>query len=213
MKSIFVPTDFSACAANATHAAIELAAAYQATLHLHTIIDLPQGSPGMEKSQNAETNQAIHNAELLLKEWEGIAKEKNAPIKTGWATGNLITFTEAFTQSNNIDFVVMGSHGASGKNEYFLGSNTQKVVRRIHCPVLIIKEELKDYKIKNVVFASNFNSSDKRSFQYLLDFVKIFKPNIHLTQVNTSSWFREPYVLVKAAMEDFKNMAKVMDIP
>jgi len=216
MKNIFVPTDFSACATNATHAAIELAAAYQATLHLYTVIDRPKDWSQLRETDRigrVETDQDIHNAEVLLKEWEQIAKKKNAPIKTGWATGNLLEFIESFLPENDVDFVVMGSHGISGKSEYLIGSNTQKVVRAVHTPVLIIKEKLKDYKIRSVVFASNFNTSDKRSFEYLLDFVKVFKPTIHLTQVNTSSWFGEPYVLVKEAMNDFKKIAEEKGMP
>ena len=42
MKNILVPTDFSACAKNATYAAMELAATYRGTLHLCSIIDAPE---------------------------------------------------------------------------------------------------------------------------------------------------------------------------
>ncbi|MFK7808904.1 MAG: universal stress protein [Saprospiraceae bacterium] len=211
MKNIFVPTDFSACAAHATHAAIELAAAYRATLHLYTALNPRTKFTKTDNDQNSESEelaQEIKNKELLLKKWEEIAKDKNAIIKTGLVQEDLLHFIESFIPENNVDFIVMGSHGASGKNEYILGSNTQKVVRLVQTPVLIIKEKLKDYKIRNVVFASNYNLSEKRSFKYLLDFVKVFKPTIHLVQINTSSWFGESYIVVKSAMDDFRKMAE-----
>ncbi len=209
MKNILVPTDFSACASHATYAAMELAAAYRGTLHLYSVVDSPKGWSEMtdgERSKHPEVIQSIHNTKVLLQEWEQIAKKKNAPIVTGWIHGDLVDQIKTYVLSHQIDFLVMGSHGASGKKDYLIGSNTQKVVRSVHIPVLIIKEKVKDYRIKKVVFASNFDTSEKKAFQYLLDFVKPFKPEIYLTQINTTSWFGQPYTLVKAAMEDFKAM-------
>lgn len=209
MKNIFVPTDFSACASNATYAALELATAYRATLHLHRIIEAPKdwsALPPEKQAKYPEVIQEIHKTEVLMEDWKEIALKKGTPVKAGWSCGKMIANINQYIESNDIDFVVMGSHGISGKNEYFLGSNTQKVVRAIHIPVLIIKEELADYRIKKVVFASQFHSSDKEAFQYLLKFVKPFKPEIHLAQIKTTSLFGEPFLLVKEAMNDFQKM-------
>ena len=62
MKNILVPTDFSACAANAVDAAFKLAKKAESTVHLlHIITD--------KRTQNDEQewNQAIENANVLLK--------------------------------------------------------------------------------------------------------------------------------------------------
>ena len=42
-------------------------------------------------------------------------------------------------KEHDIDLIVMGSHGASGVKEFFVGSNTEKIVRTAHCPVLTSK--------------------------------------------------------------------------
>jgi nucleotide-binding universal stress UspA family protein len=209
MKNILVPTDFSACATYATKVAFGMASQYDATIHIYTKINIHYNWINLneeEKKQYPEDLQKIHNTELLLNEWQRIAKEKNIKLKTAWSGGELIENITDYTDDYKIDFIIMGSHGASGKNEYFIGSNTQKVVRMVHCPVLIVKDELKTLQPKKVVFASEFDEDEKKSFQYLLDFVTPFNPEIHLIQVNTSSWFGQPYVLAKATMDDFKAM-------
>ena len=209
MKNILVPTDFSACATFATKAAFDIAAYYGATVHLYTKINIHNNWINLsaeEKQQYAEDRQRIHNTELLLDEWKRKAIERQIPIKVNWSGGNLIENIRDYTTTYNIDFIVMGSHGMGGKNEYFIGSNTQKVVRTIHCPVLVVKGELSDHKLKKVIFASDFSEAEKKSFEYLLDFVKPFNPEIHLLEVNVSSWFGQPYALVKACMDDFKKM-------
>ena len=142
MKNILVPTDFSACAAFATEAAIDLAVIYGAKVHLFHCISSSRDwgllSPD-EKKESNEYQRKAKNVELLLKEWEQKAKEKNVVLSSSYVSGNLLRSIENIIEELSIDAVVMGSYGASGKNEYFIGSNTQKVVRAVHCPVFIIK--------------------------------------------------------------------------
>ena len=79
MKNLLVPTDFSACAAFATEAAMDLAAIYEAKVHLfHCIPSSKQWEmlSKDEKEQSSEYQRQIKNVELLLKEWELKAKEK-----------------------------------------------------------------------------------------------------------------------------------------
>ncbi len=209
MKNILVPSDFSACAANASEVALALAKYYGATFHLFTALDIEKkkGEDAQDKeSYNAADLRKIKNTELLFSEWVEKAKAQNVTIKTYWVAGKLLKNIKEAVVNYDIDFIVMGSHGASGKQEYFIGSNTQKVVRGVHCSVLVVKEDIRDYKIKKVVYASNFNKGEEKAFQYMLDFVQPYRPEIHLLEVNNSGWFSQPYILAKASMEDFKAM-------
>lgn len=209
MKNILVPTDFSACATHATRAAFDIAEYYGACVHLYTNTDVHRDWANWnatEKQEHPKDIQKVRNAEVLLEQWAQRAKARGIQFKSAWSSGNLIRFIKDYVESYSVDFIVMGSHGASGKNEYFIGSNTQKVVRLVHCPVMVIKNEISSRTLRKVAFASNFDESEKKAFQYLLDFVRPFQPEIHLLQINTASWFTQPYSLVKAAMEDFKAM-------
>ena len=99
--------------------------------------------------------------------------------------------------------VVMGSHGASGKNEFFIGSNTQKAVRVVHCPVLVLKKPLGNLGFNKIVYASSFNLDEKESILRFKNFIKHFIPEvIHLLTIHTSAFFSPPYVLEKAALND-----------
>lgn len=209
MKNILVPTDFSACATNAAKVALDMADAQGAKLYFYHNLYLPNGWKtwtDAQKKPHSEVLQSIHNAEVLLQEFEDKASMRGVRLETALASGNLEKNVAQFVVENEIDFIVMGSHGASGKNDYFIGSNTQKVVRTVHCPVLIVKEYLTNYNIKKVVFASSFDLHEQKAFQYFLDFVEPFKPEIHLVAVNTSSWFGQPYMLMKEAMNTFRDM-------
>lgn len=201
MKNILVPTDFSACAGHAWGAAILLAQKFDSVLHLlHT---LPNSRPEQDPE---EFEQANANTRTLLRNMAGEAGELDTVLTV--TTGKLKDAISTYLEDHQVDLVVMGSHGAGGKQEFFIGSNTQKVIRTIHCPVLVIKEALEDIDFNKVVFASNFNTNEKEAFLRFKSFVKHFIPEIHLVMVHTSSLFDPPYTLSQAVMNDFKELSQ-----
>jgi len=106
----------------------------------------------------------------------------------------------------DIDFIVMGSHGASGKKEFFIGSNTQKVVRAIDCSIFVVKNSIENFQIAKTVFASNFKPSDEEPLKYALEFLKPFMPEIHLVEINTPSLITMPHYIEQEVINDFKKM-------
>ncbi len=90
----------------------------------------------------------------------------------------------------NIDLIVMGSKGTSGLAEAIIGSNTEKVVRSVDIPVLVVKELHKNFEIKHLVFASDFDPIGRKSFLKVIDFAKFFDARIHLLYVNTVHNFK-----------------------
>ncbi|MEO1262536.1 MAG: universal stress protein [Bacteroidota bacterium] len=187
MKRILVPTDFSECAANALDAAAQLAERFDATLHLLHSEDLPpywEQLPEEEKQKWATVNQASDKAKHQLKQFK--EKYPNLHLETTCTPKQLPAAISAHVEQHGIELIVIGSHGASGKNEFFIGSNTQKVVRTIHCPTLIIKNPLKDINFHKVVFASSFNESELEGFVHFKNLVKHFIPEIHLVYVQHS---------------------------
>ena len=84
----------------------------------------------------------------------------------------------------------MGSHGASGFKEMFIGSNTEKVVRTSTIPVLVIKNNHEVFDIKDFVFATDFSEECRWSFNEAMKFAKNAGARMHLLFVNTPSDFK-----------------------
>ena len=205
MKSILVPTDFSAIAHYAYDAAAKLAVRFNAKLYLLSCITIPSDWHTLSKEEQKampEAIQQVHNTEVLFADL--ISQYPDLEVRAYYHGGKLIDIVHQYVEQLDIDFVVMGSHGVSGKNEYFIGSNTQKVVRKIQAPVLVVKNELQDINFDKVVFASTFHESEKPAFLAFKNFVKHFVPEIHLVEIHTSSLMDPPYILSKEAMASFK---------
>ena len=212
MKNILVPTDFSIYAKYATEAALELAKKFGSTVYLMTCLNIPQfdimSLSENEKVKFREAIQTIHNTEKLFKEWETRADLEGIELKTSWEAGYLPLVISKIQKENKIDCIVMGSHGVGENLQSVLGSNTQKVIRKTDCPVFVIKSPLQKINFKSVVFASGFDSSEKEGFEYFLEFIRPFQPDvIHLLKIDTSVFFHKSYEFTIEMLEEFRKSA------
>ena len=57
-----------------------------------------------------------------------------------YLTGNPAEEILAFADSENVDMIVIGSHGRTGLSRLLLGSIAEAVVRGAKCPVLTVKQ-------------------------------------------------------------------------
>ena len=210
IKNIFVPTDFSDCAGYAVDAAIKFAERFGSAIYLYHCVDLPQNWDKLSAEKYASVlaeMQTISNAEIFLDEIK--VKHPNIDISRIISGGNLYENMVKYIEEYSIDLIIMGSHGTSGKNEFFIGSHTQKAVRMIkHCPVLIVKDKIKKLDFKKVVYASGFNENERETFLKFKKMMLPFLPEIHLLAVHTSHFFDAPYILQHEAMDYYIKLAE-----
>lgn len=189
MKNILVPTDFSPQAEYALKIAAQLAKKYDANIHLLHMLELPLHLSSIDSGQLPE---AVFFMKLAHQKFEKFmdkpylkdidVHEVVEPYKTHDGITHAI-------EKNKIDFIVMGSSGASGMKEMFIGSNTEKVVRTSTVPVLVIKDELKTFTLDNLVYACSFESDAYDSYSRAVDFANSFDAKMHLLFVNTPNLF------------------------
>ncbi|MBL0014427.1 MAG: universal stress protein [Flavobacterium sp.] len=204
MKRILVPTDFSEHAEYALRVAAQIAKQNNSEIILLHMLELPhQAGDAMGSGHQIPEimfykDKAISNLEDLM----------DVDFLEGINVSEIIQFEKAFdgiltvSKKNNVDLVVMGSHGTSGFQEMFIGSNTEKVVRFSESPVLVIKNKVADFRASNFVFASDFSNEIKKPFAQLVDFAKSFDANLSLVMVNTPNSFKPTHVAEKI-MNDF----------
>jgi len=199
MKKILVPTDFSDHAFNAVLAAAALARKSNAELLLLHIIELPQEA--MDAIQPGHDLPEI----MFFRQWAeqrlsetSLSQELNGlNVSQVLKLGRTVNKVAEVAAENDVDLIVMGSHGASGFKELFVGSNTEKVVRHSEVPVLVIKNEKAEVTMNRVVFASDFVIEHKELFAKALDFFKDSQIKPHFLMVNTPSNFKATHVAEK----------------
>ncbi|MES2747884.1 MAG: universal stress protein [Bacteroidota bacterium] len=205
MKKILIPTDFSDHAEYALKVAAQIARKNDGEIILLHMLELPnQAGDAIGSGHNIPELMFFKNA--AIKKLEDLMDED---YLEGIKVSEVIQFEMAFdgimkiSQKNNVDLIVMGSHGASGFKEMFIGSNAEKVVRNSDVPVLIIKKDQKDFQVNDFVFASDFSDEIKNPFQKVVDFANKFDSTLHLVMINTPNNFRS----TSEAEDTMKNFA------
>ncbi|MEN8186282.1 MAG: universal stress protein [Bacteroidota bacterium] len=189
MKRILVPVDFSKEAECAAKVAANIAKKTGSDIYLLHMLELPTTIVDPAEMSGLNTGpQAIY---FMKQAHEKFDTFKKLPFFKGLKVVESVQFHFAFagiieeSKKNGIDLIVMGSQGASGLQEMFIGSNTEKVVRRSEIPVLVVKSGTEDFKIKDIVFASDFKNEGKSTFHKFLEFTEVFNAKIHFLYVNT----------------------------
>ena len=193
MKKILVPCDFSAPAINAYRFALDVAALSNGTVYLLNVIELPV-IPNTVFTPVRSLG-TILRREMSIKAYENFDK-----ISTGYKRDNVKVVSHVefgipsktilnYVKKHSIDLVMMGSHGASGLKEYFVGSNTEKIVRLSTVPVMVVKDFYMG-PVKNIVFP---NALDVENQKDLIRKIKalqaFFKAHLHLVWINTPENF------------------------
>jgi len=96
-----------------------------------------------------------------------------------------------FVAMHQIDLVVSATHGRSGFKRVFLGSVTERLMRTLPCPLLIVRStEASDlYKgksslaFKKILVGCDFSSFSDLAFQYGLSLAQDFESELHLIHV------------------------------
>ncbi len=206
MKKILVPCDFSDSAIQAFKFAVEIANEGKGEIHLLNVVEIPV-------VHDSVMMPALSYEETFLKEMKDRADKDFVKMKTKWASdgpkvvthvqyGSPTSAISRFVEDNKITLVVMGTKGASGLKEFFVGSNTEKIVRWSPVPVISIKKSVKASSIKNIVFPTTLHNEEEELTMRVKALQDFFKATLHILYVNTPANFRSD-VVTRKRMDDF----------
>jgi len=195
MKKILFPTDFSEVASNAFVHALEFAKIVQGQLVLLHTFELP-----VYDNQFFPENYNVVFDSLQLSEFDMfkeeipklrmIAEERNLDkikMTHRLMDGNLIYNIKRAIKEEKIDFVVMGTSGASGWEAFFLGSNAGSVISAIDVPVLSVPLEAKFKKVETIGFTTRYRAKDKKALKDVLNIAKKMKAKVRCLYVKTNN--------------------------
>lgn len=218
MKKILVPTDFSENSKKALRLAAEIAVANKSSLeilHVNTAAVYAPAMPEMYTAQLAELEQyeasAADDLKNLKREVLQNAAFETLPIETRIESGVLHSSLRTRAQEDGCDLVVMGTQGATSAEEFFIGSNTERVIRTAACPVLAIPVGTESFHPKTVVFPTTLRADQKAAFHTLADWQKSYGFAVKVLYLNNPSNF-DTNGDIEAAMRSFANEAGLKDV-
>ena len=205
LSKILLLTDFSEVSENATWYALKIAEIIKSEVHILHVVNTPVewNKLTLEKEKlYPETRGEISDAKVKLKELARKFENK------GIITHTLIEFNlgaesiATYMKFDEIELIIMGSHGSKGIMEFSLGSNTQKIIRTITKPILVVKNPAPRQEIKSIGFASTFEEKQKNAFKKVVSLANVLNANLELLFINTPYNFRETRD-IDAVIDDF----------
>ena len=157
MNHILFPTDFSGNSEHALPFALEVARIFDAEVTLFNTYQLPYSKSNLllsiqDRMKKDSEEGLIELKDIALKK----DKYKHLKINTASRSGGFVTSIPKIADYTNCDLIVMGTKGASGLKEMFIGSNTLEVIQTTKCPVLAIPENAVLKTISKIAFSTYF---------------------------------------------------------
>ncbi|MDA8432144.1 MAG: universal stress protein [Nitrospiraceae bacterium] len=135
-KKILIATDGSRYSGLAAEKAIDFAASYGGSIWAVSVVDVP--TEFYAEAPEA-VDSLIRNAKSFVASVREHADKKNISVSTHIGEGDAHAVITKVSRDENIDIIVMGSHGRTGLKRLLMGSVTEKVIGHAPCPVLVVK--------------------------------------------------------------------------
>jgi len=189
MKTILIPTDYSENAHHALRFAIyisEITPLKICVFHWSEIL-IPTSIPQhlykelYEQQTESRLVQLKSDTAKVLKSMElsENAKQIHYVLKDG---SNLDDCLVDAVNENQVDLVIMGTHGAGGIKKMFFGSNTSRIIEKAQIPVLAVPSDYKLAPIRKIAYASDLKNV-KKEVGELVKFAKVFNASIEIFHV------------------------------
>ena len=189
-RRILCTTDLSEFSNQTLAYGIGLAEAFDAKLFICHVVDLPFATiygevhfvPLEIQSQSMESAQS-QLAELMADApvaWE--------PLVTVGHTADEI---QRLAVEHNIDLAISATHGRSGLKRFVLGSVTERVMRALTCPLLVIRDPSlpaagkapQAIRFGRILVGCDFSEDSDAAFRYGLSLAQEFEAELHLVHV------------------------------
>ena len=145
LKSILCPIDCSDFSAAAYQYTLSLAEYYNARIVVLHVVELwkyPFADYAAHEGDYAKFARALNEGgevqlQRFMKEYPALGLQPKLVVHQGNAPNCILSFA----QKENIEMIVMGTHGRRGFDRLVLGSTTDRVMRKAACPVLVVSSD------------------------------------------------------------------------
>lgn len=200
MKKILVPTDFSENAKIAAEYAIAMANEFSAKITLYHAFQVQTATGSFASTQRFLAQDAEENMKKMVQSLTHDVSEQ-ANMEVVIVQGDPIPCIVDRANKMNYDLVVMGTKGATGLKEVFLGSVTSTILQKVNIPIIAIPAAFHFEQIKTIVLAVDSQGiQQEATIRPLIDLAKALHASIKI------------YHLIEEGEESDLDIAPAIDI-
>ena len=141
LRRIIVPLDGSAFAETAIPAAAALARGLRGHLELVMVHSPALSGPSPTAALAQDARIRAYEEAYVIQKARSSAGAADGPVASSVLDGPVAATLIDHVRSRKADVVVMTTHGRAGLSRFFLGSVADRLVRELHCPILLLPPE------------------------------------------------------------------------
>lgn len=200
MKTILIPTDFSAAANNAARYAFQLGKSIKASLKLCYAVSLPVDAsmghqvawPLMDYSSlQQDGNEELRKLSLELEAGNGTVlpvEAEHPPVHYAAEIGLLTEVVKQEVKKEKANLVVMGTSGSGALSRFFLGSSSRELMDHADFPILLVPPGVEFKRIEKIAFATDLSEGDIPLIHSLSLFARHFNAEILIVHVSPAGF-------------------------
>lgn len=189
MRKILVPIDFSVDSINALDYAIEIANTIEAEIlimHVMTGKDYPHYIA--DHIGNVQEDSVEDCMRILVEEKRGLYTVVNGLFNYKIRTGNIVKEISNQSKYDDTTIIVVGSHGASGFEDNWIGSNSYRLVSHCPCPVLTIRNSFKFKGLKRIILPIDITHGSRLKVPAAAGLAKVFGSEVIVVGLRESNY-------------------------
>ncbi|MFZ7169964.1 MAG: universal stress protein [Bacteroidota bacterium] len=179
IKRILIPYDFSETAALSLEHAVFMAKLLKADIYLLHILESVSFTSAfgaafgnVDKKLESESNTKLDEIGKQIHMNNGIT------VKSITEVGRIYRKIVDVAKRENIDIIIMGTHGVSGYKKFNVGTNTSKVVEEAACPVISVQTHSKKIGFKKIVLPIDNSPQSRQKVSYALAVARSYGSHI-----------------------------------
>lgn len=190
LKNILVPIDFSTYSINALKLAKEIAKKAEGTIYLLHVIEVPIEKYSFIKERQKGIIKSIYTSNFIeiVKEKLIEIRDKNKSthfsLNEALRIGDPYNEIVKFVEEDDIDIIVIGAKGIMNREELYLGSLCEKIIRTIQCPVITVTQISSENQLKNIVYSADFKLEQLKVISVIKKIQSLFESHINILKIN-----------------------------
>ena len=187
IKKILIPFDFSETASLSLEHAVFMAKLLKADIHLLHILESVSFTSAISAAFGNVDKKIETESDRKLEEIAaGIHANSGITVKTRTEVGRIYKKIVDVAKKDDIDIIIMGTHGVSGYKKFNVGTNTSKVVEEADCPVISVQTHSKRIGFKKLVLPIDDTPSSRHKVNYAMEIAKHYGSHVFIVGLSKS---------------------------
>jgi len=186
MKRVLVPVDFSRDSMNALNAAISVANKIESDIRfIHVRKNKDYDEPFVIEGKEQDYGQTVEEfCGQIVREYRKKLKKGNMDyvIRHGKIYKGIIEQA----RHDRSGLIMMGTHGVSGFEEFWLGSNAYRVVSKAPCPVITVRHGFKRKKFGKILLPIDFKRDTRQKIPFTTELARLLNAEVHVVDFRST---------------------------